>query len=136
MTNTSNLQPTELQPANIDIESEDFAVEIARIADEKKADDVLVLNVGNVVGITGYFVLAGASNPRLVGAIADEITAQMRERYGRSPLRTEGAREQLWILVDYGDVVVHVFAEETRRFYEIERLYKDVPKVDWRKSDR
>ena len=114
-----------------DIESRDLAVEIAQIADGKKADEILVLHVGEVLGITEYFVLAGASNPRLVGAIANEITNAIRTKYGRSPIRTEGAREQLWVLVDYGDVVVHVFAEETRRFYEIERLYKDVAKVSW-----
>jgi ribosome-associated protein len=124
------------QVPNYDVSSKDFAVEIARIADEKKSDEVLVLHVGEVLGITEYFVLSGASNPRLVGAIADEVTSQMRERYGRSPIRTEGIREQMWVLVDYGDVVVHVFAEETRRFYEIERLYKDVPKVEWQEPSR
>ena len=131
MTNTSDIQVP-----NYDVSSKDFAVEIARIADDKKADEVLVLHVGEVLGITEYFVLSGASNPRLVGAIADEVTSQMRERYGRSPIRTEGIREQMWVLVDYGDVVVHVFAEETRRFYEIERLYKDVHKVEWQEPSR
>ena len=131
MTNTSDTQVP-----NYDVSSKDFAIEIARIADDKKADEVLVLHVGEVLGITEYFVLSGASNPRLVGAIADEVTSQMRERYGRSPIRTEGIREQMWVLVDYGDVVVHVFAEETRRFYEIERLYKDVPKVEWQDPSR
>jgi ribosome-associated protein len=131
VTNTSDTQGP-----NSDVSSKVFAIEIARIADDKKADEVLVLNVGEVLGITEYFVLSGASNPRLVGAIADEVTSQMRERYGRSPIRTEGIREQMWVLVDYGDVVVHVFAEETRRFYEIERLYKDVPKVEWQEPSR
>ncbi len=131
MTNTPDTQVP-----NYDVSSKDFAIEIARIADDKKADEVLVLHVGEVLGITEYFVLSGASNPRLVGAIADEVTSQMRERYGRSPIRTEGIREQMWVLVDYGDVVVHVFAEETRRFYEIERLYKDVPKVEWQEPSR
>ncbi len=125
-----------MQVPNYDVSSKDFAIEIARITDDKKADEVLVLHVGEVLGITEYFVLSGASNPRLVGAIADEVTSKMRERYGRSPIRTEGIREQMWVLVDYGDVVVHVFAEETRRFYEIERLYKDVPKVEWQEPSR
>ena len=82
---------------------------IARIADDKKADDVLVIAVGDVLSITEYFVLASASNRRLVTTVADEVTARIRETYGRSPLRTEGVAEQLWVLVDYGDVVVHVF---------------------------
>jgi len=115
-----------------DVESRDFAVEIARIADDKKADDVLIIAVGDILSITEYFVLASASNRRLVATVADEVTARIRETHGRSPLRTEGTGERLWVLVDYGDVVVHVFAEETRRYYEIERLYKDVPKIDWK----
>ena len=119
-----------------DVSSKDLAVEIARIADDKKADDVIVISVGDVLSITEYFVLASANNRRLVGTVADEVTAQIRERYGRSPMRTEGLAEQQWVLVDYGDVVVHVFAEETRRYYEIERLYKDVPKVEWRPATR
>lgn len=115
----------------IDVSSSDLAIEIARIADDKKADDVIVIAVGDVLSITEYFVLASASNRRLVATVADEVTSRIREEFGRSPLRTEGMNEQLWVLVDYGDVVVHVFAEETRRYYEIERLYKDVPRLDW-----
>ncbi len=118
----------------IDVSSRDLAIEIAVTADDKKADDVIIINVGDVLSITEFFVLASASNRRLVATVADEVTARIREKYGRSPLRTEGIREQLWVLVDYGDVVVHVFAEETRRYYEIERLYKDVPRVDWHEA--
>jgi ribosome-associated protein len=69
-----------------------------------------------------------------VRAIADNVLENVRILTDRSPLRTEGAREQQWVLIDYGDVVVHVFAEEQRRFYEIERLYKDVIPVEWRES--
>lgn len=67
---------------------------------------------------------------------ADEVTSQIHERYGHSPIRTHGIREQMWVLVDYGDVVVPVFGEETRRFYEIECLYKDVPEVEWQEPSR
>jgi ribosome-associated protein len=67
-----------------------------------------------------------------VRTIADAVTESVRNATGRSPVRSEGMAEAQWILVDYGDVVVHVFAEETRRFYEIERLYRDRPVVEWR----
>lgn len=108
------------------------AVEAARAADDKQGTDTIVLPVGDVLGITEYFVVTGASNRRLVRAVAEEIEERVREVCGRSPGRTEGHREQQWVLLDYGDVVVHVFLDEVRQFYEIERLYKDVPRIEWR----
>ena len=104
----------------------------ARAADDKQATETLVIPVGEILGITEYFVITGASNRRLVRAVAEEIEEQVREFCGRSPGRTEGHREQQWVLLDYGDVIVHVFLDEVRHFYEIERLYKDVPRVEWR----
>ena len=87
-----------------------------------------MLEVGDVLGVTEYFVVMSAPNRRLVRTLVDEIETQAREPTGRSPLRSEGVREQQWVLIDYGDVVVHVFLAEIREFYEIERLYTDVPK--------
>ena len=103
----------------------------ARAADDKKAEHTLVLAVGEVLSITDYFVIASAGNRRLVKTVVDAVEDAVREQCGRSPLRTEGVSEQQWVLVDYGDVVVHVFAEEIRMYYEIERLYRDVPRVEW-----
>ena len=114
-----------------DIPSLELAVRCARAADDKLATDIIVLPVGDVLAITEYFVVASASNPRQVRAITDAVLVTVREQTGRGPLRSEGVGEQQWVLVDYGDVVVHVFSEEQRRFYEIERLYKDVQAVDW-----
>ena len=109
----------------------ELAVLAARIADDRKATDIVVLDVGDVLAITGYFVICSASNPRLVRSVADEIEGAVKQRLGRPPLRHEGRDEQQWILIDYGDVVVHVFHDDQREFYEIERLYLDVPKVEW-----
>lgn len=103
----------------------------ARAADAKKAEHTLVLAVGDVLAITDYFVIASAGNRRLVKAVVDAVEDAVREQLGRTPLRSEGAAEQQWVLVDYGDVVVHIFAEEIRMYYEIERLYRDVPKIEW-----
>jgi ribosome-associated protein len=103
----------------------------ARVADDKKAEQTLVLAVGEVLSITDYFVICSASNRRLVKTVVDAVEDEVREKLGRSPLRMEGVSEQQWVLVDYGDVVVHVFAEEIRMYYEIERLYRDVPRIDW-----
>jgi ribosome-associated protein len=109
-----------------------LAVTAARAADDKKAENTIVLQVGNVLGITEFFVVTSASNRRLVRTIVDAVEEQVRAEHGRSPLRSEGVGEQQWVLVDYGDVVVHVFADEVRAYYEIERLYRDVPRLDWR----
>ncbi len=109
----------------------DLALLVARTADDKKATDVVVLDVGAVVAITGYFVIASAPNGRLVRTVAEEVEQAAKEQLGRAPVRTEGMREQQWILIDFGDVVVHVFHEQQRQFYEIERLYGDVPRVAW-----
>lgn len=110
----------------------ELATIAARAADDKQGTDTIVLSVGGVLGITELFVVTGASNRRLVRAIADEIEDRVREVCGRSPIRTEGHREQQWVLLDYGDVIVHVFLDEVRQFYEIERLYRDVPRLEWR----
>lgn len=112
-------------------DSLELAAFIARTIDDKQGTDILVLHVGEVVGITEYFVVASAPNPRLVRAITDAVLGAVREETGRGPIRTEGTREHQWVLIDYGDVIVHVFGEETRRFYEIERLYKDIVPTAW-----
>ena len=116
----------------VDSDTQALAVTAARAADDKQGSDIVVIDVGNVLPITSLFVVASASNSRLVRTIADAVTESVRNATGRSPVRSEGMAEAQWILVDYGDVVVHVFAEETRRYYEIERLYRDRPIIEWR----
>ena len=111
------------------------AHELARVAaqaaDGKKALDTIVLDVGDVLAITEAFVVTSASNRRQVRTIAEAVEEEVKVLLDRSPVRTEGLHEMQWVLLDYGDVVVHVFADETRRFYEIERLYRDVPRLEW-----
>jgi ribosome-associated protein len=112
-------------------DGEALAILAARTASALKASDVLVLDVGGVLAITGYFVIVSGSNPRQVRAIVDDVEVKVRAGLGRSPVRTEGVREQQWTLIDYGDVVVHVFLDSVREFYEIERLYLDASRIDW-----
>jgi ribosome-associated protein len=109
----------------------DFAVVAARAASGKKADDVIVLKVGSVLAITDVFVIASAGNDRLVRTIADEVERQVKEAGGPGPLRVEGKADARWLLLDYGDFVVHVFLDEVRKFYDLERLWSDAPRVDW-----
>ena len=126
MTDTTNSDA-----AAADLNSLELAVFIARVIDEKQGENTIVLPVGPVVGITEYFIVTSASNARLVRAITDSVLNNVREAVGKGPLRSEGTREQQWVLIDYGDVVVHIFSDEMRRFYEIERLYKDIVPTPW-----
>ena len=126
MTDTTNSDA-----AAADLNSLELAVFIARVIDEKQGENTIVIPVGPVVGITEYFIVTSASNVRLVRAITDAVLNNVREAVGRGPLRSEGTREQQWVLIDYGDVVVHIFIDEMRRFYEIERLYKDIIPTPW-----
>lgn len=112
-------------------DSLDIAVVAARAAHDKGATDILVIDVGDLLGICGYFVIATASNPRLVKAVVDEVEEQVSERFDDRPRSVEGATERRWVLLDYGDVVVHVFHAEERDYYRIERLYSDAEQVDW-----
>ena len=111
--------------------AQDRARLAAAVADDKQGRDTVILDVGDVLAICELFVVTSAPNTRLVRTIAEEIEQRLHEAGGGSPLRVEGLRELQWVLVDYGDIVVHVFLEETRRFYDIERLYRDVRRIDW-----
>lgn len=120
-----------LDPDRVPVAPIDLARAAARSADEKNGRNIVVLDVGDVLAITDFFVVVDAPNRRMVRALVDEIEESIRAVSGRSPVRVEGTREQQWVLIDYGDVVIHVFLDEVRRFYEIERLYRDVAHVDW-----
>ena len=119
------------EPRPDDSTSLDLALAVARSADDKQGRNIVVLDVGPVLQITEFFVVIDAPNRRLVHTLVDGIEQSVRATTGRTPLRTEGLKEHQWVLVDYGDVVVHVFLDEVRRFYEIERLYRDVASIAW-----
>ena len=93
-----------------------------------------MLDVGDVLAITGTFVITSAGNSRLVKALVDEVEAQIKAAGGPAPKRVEGVDRHEWVLIDYGDIVVHIFLDETRRYYELERLWGDVPRLDWRSA--
>ena len=108
----------------------DIAIIAARAADEKKATDIIVQNVGEIISVTEYFVIVTAANNRQVSAIIDEIEEQEREQANVKPLHREETRDGSWELLDYGSVVVHVFQPETREFYRLEALWNDAPVMD------
>jgi ribosome-associated protein len=110
---------------------EEWAKRAARAAVDKKAEDPVVLFVGDVLAITDYFVIVSGANSRQVRTIAEAVEDELTRDGGPKPLRVEGLNDLTWVLIDYGDLVVHVFLEETRRYYELERLWSDVPRVAW-----
>lgn len=113
-----------------DIES--WAVVAAQAAATKTDDDTVVMDMSGLLVVTDYFVVTSASNPRLVRAVTDEIERGVVEAGGPQPIRIEGRDTRQWVLMDYGDFVVHVFDTETRDYYDLERLWRDAPRVPWR----
>ena len=100
----------------------------ARAASDKQATDLLAFDVSEQLAITDAFLLASATNDRQVKAIVDEVEDKLRE-IGAKPVRREGERDGRWVLIDYGEIVVHVQHEEEREFYALERLWRDCPLI-------
>lgn len=96
---------------------------------DKKAFDLDVLSVGDLTSIADYFILSTATNERQAAAIADNILEKLKKEMGVRPLLVEGASPGRWILLDYGDFIIHIFTEDVRRFYGLERLWGDAPNV-------
>ena len=112
------------------LEPREIALLAAEAAADKKAADIIVLDVAETLVITAYFVIATGASDRQVSSIADEIEDQLREKGGIKPIGREGQREGKWVLLDFGDVVVHVFQPEEREFYRLEKLWSDAPRVE------
>ena len=110
--------------------SRECALIAARAADEKKATDILVQDVRDLVGVTDYFIIVTAANNRQVNAIVDAIEEELRKQAGEMPLHREDTRDGSWELLDYGAFIIHVFQPETRDFYRLESLWNDAPVVD------
>jgi ribosome-associated protein len=96
---------------------------------DKKAIDLDVLSVGELTSIADYFVICSASNERQAAAIADAVVAKLKEELNVRPLLIEGTTPGRWILLDFGDFIIHIFTEDVRRFYGLERLWGDAPNV-------
>ena len=97
--------------------------------DDKLGQDISIINIGKVSSLCDYFVIATAGSTRQVKAIADNVQDELT-KHGIEPISKEGYESQTWVLLDYGDVMVHVFDEENRGFYNLEKLWKDAPYVD------
>lgn len=107
----------------------DWALIAARAADEKKATDIMAIEVADLLVVTDYFVIATGKTPIQVRAIADEVEERLREEAGVKPIGREGVSEGTWVLLDFADLVVHVFQPQERDFYRLEKLWGDAPRV-------
>ena len=103
----------------------------AHAADDKKGEDIVVLDVGDIISIAEAFVFVSAPNTRLVRTIVEEIELALKLADDEAPRSVEGLDDATWVLMDYGDVIVHVFLSETRAFYDLDRLWADAPVVEW-----
>jgi len=110
--------------------SRELAVAAARAAADKQAEHIVILNVRELIVITDHFVIASGATDRQVNAIVDGIEEELRA-LGVKPVRREGRREGRWVLLDFIDIVCHVFHVEEREYYDLERLWKDAPRVPW-----
>jgi ribosome-associated protein len=107
------------------------AVAAAQAAADKKGADILILDVSGIIAVADMFVITSAGNVRQVRTIAEEVEQRLKQELGVAPMQTEGLRDATWVLLDYGDVVVHVFLDETREYYGLQRLWADAPRVSW-----
>ncbi len=111
-------------------ESIDIARTAALAADSKKADDIVALDLAGLSDVSDAIVICTGANSRLSDSVVDEVEEQVRLQHGISPISIEGRADGRWILMDFGNVVVHVFSPEARSYYRIEHLWGDVPAIE------
>lgn len=127
-------------PANGPIDHIDAGAPIpevvaARAADAKSGEDTVILSMGDLLAITGAFVITSGRNVRQVRTIVDEVELRLKEAGAGTPLRVEGLSDARWVLMDYGDFLVHVFLDEAREFYDLEHLWAEAVRVAWDPGD-
>jgi ribosome-associated protein len=110
---------------------QDLAIAAARLADNKQAEDIVVLDLRGLSNIADYFVICSANSPPHLNAIRREIADELKTVHGVAAYGRDGALDSLWTVLDFVDVVVHILHREKREFYSIEALWSDAPKVDW-----
>ena len=127
MGRSANKQPR-VEDGSDAVEPENVMI-AARAAAEKKATDEVVLDLREVASFTEYFLICTGASTRQVQAISNSVEDELRKA-GRRPSHIEGYSSAEWILLDYGDFIVHIFSPASRRFYDLERLWRDAPRVE------
>ena len=119
---------------DIDVQLPPAAATAAESADAKLGHETVVLAMGELFGVVDAFVITSAANTRHVRTLVEEIERRIKELHGIAPVRTEGLGDATWVLMDYGDFIVHVFLQETRDYYDLEHLWSGAPRVPWRRD--
>jgi ribosome-associated protein len=115
---------------NLEDHTESLALQIARLGLDKKADHLKVIEVSEHCSFADFFVLMNGTSERHVSSLADHIMRSMRTDFRKKPLSFEGHQECQWVLVDFGDVVVHIFHPDSREFYQLDELWEHAPQVE------
>jgi ribosome-associated protein len=110
------------------------AATAAEAADDKLGQDTVVLAMTELFGVVDAFVITSAPNGRHVRTLVEEIERSVKETHHVAPVRVEGLGDATWVLMDYGDFIVHVFLQETRDYYDLEHLWSGAPRVEWRSA--
>jgi ribosome-associated protein len=111
------------------LEAQDLARQIVDLASEKQASDIVLLDLRKVSLLADYFVVCSGNSERQINALLDDLVERVREAAHRRPLRREGTASSGWVLIDYGDVVVHIFAPTERDYYRLEELWSDATPI-------
>jgi ribosome-associated protein len=111
--------------------SRDVAIAAARASSDKQADAVVVLDVHELIVITDFFVICSAGTRRQIKTVIENVEERLRDHLDVRPVRREGEADAGWWLLDYIDVVVHVFGSDERSYYDLERLWRDAPRLTW-----
>ena len=108
----------------------EMAIIAAKALDDKRGKEIAAIEVTDLTALADYFVISSGSSNTQINALCDSVEKAMKEQAGEDPLRREGYRDGTWVLLDYGSVVVHVFSQEAREFYSLERLWHDGKPMD------
>jgi ribosome-associated protein len=123
---TTGEKGSEVLPA-----SRDVAIAAARASSDKQADDIVILDVHELIVITDFFVICSAGTRRQIKTVTENVEERLRNQLGVRPVRREGEADAGWWLLDYIDVVIHVFGTDERSYYDLERLWRDAPRLVW-----
>lgn len=127
---------TSISPEPITLEQvREWSTIAARACWEKGGEDTVILSVGKALSITDAFVITSGTNPRQIRTMAEEVEEKVKQAGGPGPLRIEGLDDARWVLMDYGDFVVHMLLDEARDFYQLDRLWSDAERWDWETAE-